>query len=107
MLYWEINNSPLVRESGLGFNNLQSSTCSNHKVYIQFIIMTAWCQVRITGQEQHPESTLSEKVTGSFVTPSRLLCQAEELPCAMMERTHVHSKQTPADPEMDEHFRKR
>lgn len=85
MLHWKICNSLLVQESGLDFNNLQFSTCSNHKVYIQFIIMTGWCQVAITGQERHPESTLSEKVAGSFVTPSSLLCQAGELACAVME----------------------
>lgn len=87
MFHWEINNSLFVQETGLDFNNLQSPICSTYKLYIQFIIMTGWCQVRITGQERHPESTL-------FWQSHRVLCHSEqvtvqsgELPWAVQERS--------------------
>lgn len=99
MFHWKINNSLFVQETGLDFNNLQSPICSTYKLYIQFIIMTGWCQVRISGQERHPESTL-------FWQSHRVLCHSEqvtvqsgELPAAVQERSTCPTP-TPRTPKL-------
>lgn len=83
MFHWEINNSRSVQKTGLDFNNLQSAICSNYKLYIQFIIMTGWCQVGITGQERHPESTLVWKSHWVLSHSEQVTVQAGERACAI------------------------
>lgn len=87
MFHWEINNSPFVQETGLDFNNLQSPICSPYKLYIQFIIMTGWCQVRLTGQERHPESTLFWQSRWVLCHSEQVTVQSGELPQAVQERS--------------------
>lgn len=105
MFHWEINNSLFVQETGLDFNNLQSPICSTYKLYIQFIIMTGWCQVRITGQERHPESTLFWQSHWVLCHSEQVTVQSGELPRAVQKRSTCPTP-TPRTPELGECFRK-